>query len=38
VLGDAFADLDTAHVRAATQTLRAVRRRIADVIDQVEER
>jgi DNA-binding MarR family transcriptional regulator len=38
VLGDAFSDLDTAHVRAATQTLRAVRRRIADVIDQVEER
>ncbi|MGH9289826.1 MAG: MarR family winged helix-turn-helix transcriptional regulator [Acidimicrobiales bacterium] len=38
VLGDAFADLDTARVRAATETLRALRRRIADVIDQVEER
>ncbi len=38
VLGDAFADLDTARVRATTETLRALRRRIADVIDQVEER
>jgi DNA-binding MarR family transcriptional regulator len=37
VLGDAFSDVDTADVRAATQTLRAVRVRIADVIDKVEE-
>jgi DNA-binding MarR family transcriptional regulator len=37
VLGDAFSDFDTAKVRAATQTLRAVRLRIDDVIDQVEE-
>jgi DNA-binding MarR family transcriptional regulator len=37
VLGDAFADVDTAAVRAATQTLRAVRRRIDDVIDGAEE-
>ena len=37
VLGDAFSDVDPAAVDAATQTLRAVRRRIDDVIDQVEE-
>ncbi len=37
VLGDAFSDLDPAAVRAATQALRTVRRRIDDVIDQVEE-
>jgi DNA-binding MarR family transcriptional regulator len=37
MLGDAFSDFDTAEVRAATQTLRAVRLRIDDVIDQVEE-
>jgi DNA-binding MarR family transcriptional regulator len=37
VLGDAFFDVDTAAVRAATETLRAVRRRIDDVIDRAEE-
>jgi DNA-binding MarR family transcriptional regulator len=37
VLGDAFSDIDTAAVRAATQTLRAVRRRIDDAIDGAEE-
>jgi DNA-binding MarR family transcriptional regulator len=37
VLGDAFSDFATADVRAATHTLRAVRRRIGDVIDRVEE-
>jgi DNA-binding MarR family transcriptional regulator len=37
VLGDAFADVDTAAVRTATQTLRALRRRIDDVIDGAEE-
>jgi DNA-binding MarR family transcriptional regulator len=37
VLGDAFSDVDTADVRAASQTLRAVGVRIAEVIDKVEE-
>lgn len=37
VLGDAFSDVDTAEVRAASQTLRAVGVRIAEVIDKVEE-
>ena len=37
VLGDAFSDIDADAVRAATQTLRAVRRRIDDVIDGAEE-
>jgi len=37
VLGHAFSDLDMADVRAATQTLRAVRVRIGEVIEQVEE-
>jgi DNA-binding MarR family transcriptional regulator len=37
VLGDAFADVDTAAVRTATQTLRALRRHIDDVIDGAEE-
>jgi DNA-binding MarR family transcriptional regulator len=37
VLGDAFSDIDTDAVRAATQTLRAVRRRLDDVIDGAEE-
>ena len=37
VLGDAFSDIDPDAVRAATQTLRAVRRRIDDVIDGAEE-
>jgi hypothetical protein len=32
-----FSDVDTDAVRAATQTLRAVRRRIDDVIDGAEE-
>jgi DNA-binding MarR family transcriptional regulator len=36
VVGDAFADIDADAVRAATQTLRAVRRRIDDVIDGAE--
>jgi DNA-binding MarR family transcriptional regulator len=35
VLGDAFSDFDTAEVRGATQTLRAVRLRIGDVTDHV---
>ena len=38
VLGDAFSDFDTAEVRAATETFRAVRLRIDDVIDQGAER
>lgn len=37
VLSDAFSDIDADAVRAATQTLRAVRRRIDDVIDGAEE-
>jgi DNA-binding MarR family transcriptional regulator len=37
VLGDPFSDVDTADVRAATRTLRAVGVRIAEVIDKVEE-
>ena len=37
VLGDAFSDIEADAVRAATQTLRAVRRRIDDVIDGAEE-
>jgi DNA-binding MarR family transcriptional regulator len=36
-LADAFSDVDTAAVRVATETLRAVRRRIDDVIDRAEE-
>jgi DNA-binding MarR family transcriptional regulator len=37
MLGDTFSDLDAAAVLSATETLRAVRRRIDDVIDNVEE-
>jgi DNA-binding MarR family transcriptional regulator len=37
VLGDAFSDIDATAVRAATQTLRTVRRHIDDVIDGAEE-
>jgi DNA-binding MarR family transcriptional regulator len=33
VLGDTFSDLDAAAVLSATETLRAVRRRIDDIID-----
>lgn len=38
VLGDTFADLDAAAVRSATETLRAVRLRIDDVIDTVDDK